>query len=46
MDDGHPLGIITVTDFVKHLNTILSDSENYKAELYLNLFDDYEHWIN
>jgi signal-transduction protein with cAMP-binding, CBS, and nucleotidyltransferase domain len=46
MDDGRPLGIITVTDFVKHLNTILSDSENYKAELYQNLFDDYEHWIN
>ena len=46
IDDGHPLGIITVTDFVKHLNTILSDSENYKAELYQNLFDDYEHWIN
>ncbi|TSA18535.1 MAG: CBS domain-containing protein [Nitrosopumilales archaeon] len=46
MDDGHPLGIITVTDFVKHLNTILSDSENYKAELYQNLFEDYEHWIN
>jgi CBS domain-containing protein len=46
MDDGHPLGIITVTDFVKHLNTILPNSENYKAELYQNLFDDYEHWIN
>ena len=46
MDDGRPLGIITVTDFVKHLNTILSDSGNYKAELYQNLFDDYEHWIN
>jgi len=46
MDDGRPLGIITVTDFVKHLNTIFTDSENYKAELYQNLFEDYEYWIN
>jgi len=46
IDDGLPLGIITVTDFVKHLNTILSDSENSKAELYQNLIDDYEYWDN
>jgi CBS domain-containing protein len=46
VDDGHPLGIITVTDFLKHLNTILLDSENYNTELYQNLFDDYQHWNN
>ncbi|MBI3622522.1 CBS domain-containing protein [Candidatus Pacearchaeota archaeon] len=46
IDDGQPLGIITVTDFVKHLNTILSDSENSKAELYQNLIDEYEYWDN
>lgn len=45
-DNNQPLGIITVTDFVKHFNTILSDSENYKAELYQNLLDDYEYWDN
>lgn len=45
-DNNQPLGIITVTDFVKHLNTILSGSENYKAELYQNLLEDYEYWDN
>ncbi len=46
MDNNQLLGIITVTDFVKHLNTILVDSENYKAELYQNLLEDYEYWDN
>lgn len=46
MDNGQPLGIITVTDFVKHLNSILPDSENSKAELYQNLMDEYEYWDN
>lgn len=46
IDNGQPLGIITVTDFVKHLNTILPDSENSKAELYQNLIDEYEYWDN
>ena len=46
MDNGQPLGIITVTDFVKHLNSILPDSENSKAELYQNLIDEYEYWDN
>jgi len=46
IDDGQPIGIITVTDFVKHLNTILSNSENSKSELYQNLIDEYEHWNN
>ena len=45
-DDGQPLGIITVTDFVKHLNTILPDSEASKTELYQNLIDEYEYWDN
>ena len=46
VDNEQPLGIITVTDFVKHLNTISSDSENYNSDLYQNLFDDYQHWNN
>jgi CBS domain-containing protein len=45
-DNERPLGIITVTDFVKHIHTILSDSEAYKTKLYENLFEDYEYWIN
>lgn len=45
-DDGQPLGIITVTDFVKHLNTILPDSDASKTELYQNLIDEYEYWDN
>ena len=45
-DGGQPIGIITVTDFVKHLNSILSDSENYNKNLYDNLFEEYEYWNN
>lgn len=46
VDDEQPLGIITVTDFVKHIHVILSDSEAHKSKLYENLFEDYEDWIN
>lgn len=45
-DGEQPIGIITVTDFVKHLNSILSDSENYNKNLYDNLFEEYEYWNN
>lgn len=44
VDGGQPVGIITVTDFVKHLNSILADSESYKKDLYDSLFDEYQHW--
>ena len=44
--DGHqPVGIITVTDFVKHLNSILEDFDDYKKDLYQSLIDEYDHWI-
>ena len=46
IDDGHPIGIITVTDFVKHLNTIWPDAETSRAELYQNLIDECEYWNN
>jgi CBS domain-containing protein len=42
-DNEQPVGIITVTDFAKHLNTIISGSENYNKEVYDNLFDEYEY---
>ena len=45
-DNQQLLGIITVTDFVKHLNTILSDSDDYKVRLYQDLFEEYEYWDN
>jgi len=43
-DGEQPIGIITVTDFVKHLNSILGNSESYKKDIYDNLFEEYEHW--
>ena len=45
-DNDQALGIITVTDFVKHLNTIVAETENYPKDLYENLFDEYEYWNN
>jgi signal-transduction protein with cAMP-binding, CBS, and nucleotidyltransferase domain len=43
--DGHqPIGIITVTDFVKHLNSILEDFDDYKKDLYQSLIEEYDHW--
>jgi signal-transduction protein with cAMP-binding, CBS, and nucleotidyltransferase domain len=45
-DNEQPLGIITVTDFVKHLSTILTDTEKYPKNLYENLFEEYEYWNN
>lgn len=46
MDSTQPLGIITVTDFVKHLHSMLSDYENYKQDLYQQLIEDWEHWMS
>ncbi len=43
-DDGQAVGIITVTDFVKNLNSIISDSGEYKKNIYENLFEEYEFW--
>lgn len=46
IDGGQPIGIITVTDFVKHLNTALPESTNSKPEIYQNLINEYEYWNN
>ena len=46
MDTDQPLGIITVTDFVKHLHDMLTDSENYNKNLYKQLIEDWEHWMS
>ena len=46
MDSDQSLGIITVTDFVKHLHGMLADSENYNRNLYQQLIEDWEHWMS
>lgn len=44
VDGRQPIGIITVTDFVKHLNSILEDFDDYKKDLYQSLIEEYDHW--
>jgi hypothetical protein len=44
MDLDQPLGIITVTDFVKHLHGMLADSEKYNQDLYQGLIEDWDYW--
>ena len=44
VDGQQPVGIITVTDFVKHLNSILEDFDDYKKDLYQSLVEEYVHW--
>lgn len=46
MNSDQALGIITVTDFVKHLHDMLADSENYNRNLYQQLIEDWEHWMS
>jgi len=45
IDMDQPLGIITVTDFVKHLHKMLADNEDYKQDIYQHLIKDWEHWM-
>ena len=44
MDMDQLLGIITVTDFVKHLHKMLANNEDYKQDIYQHLIEDLEHW--
>ncbi|WP_101476838.1 CBS domain-containing protein [Candidatus Nitrosotalea bavarica] len=46
MDSDQALGIITVTDFVKHMHEMLADSENYNKVLYQHLIEDWEYWMS
>lgn len=46
VDMDQPSGIITVTDFVKHLHKMLVDKEDYKHDTYQRLIEDWEHWIS
>lgn len=45
-DGKQALGIITVTDFVKHLHTMLSSSEDYNKDLYKDMIEDWEYWVS
>jgi len=38
------LGIITVTDFVKHFHSMLSLDKEYNKKLYQDLIEDWEYW--
>lgn len=44
VNNDQPLGIISVTDLLKHFGAITNDSDNYKKDLYENLFEEYEYW--
>lgn len=44
MDGSHPVGVITITDFLKHINTIVTDSAEYRKDLYESLFEEHEYW--
>jgi len=46
MDVDQPLGIITVTDFVKHLHKMLSDNVDYKQDIYKHMVEDWEYWMS
>lgn len=43
-DGKQTSGIIAVTDFVRHLHSMLSEESDYKKELYAGLFEDWEYW--
>ncbi len=43
-DGKQASGIIAITDFVKHLHSMLSEESNYRKELYDGLFEDWEYW--
>lgn len=40
------LGIITVSDFVKHLHSMLASDEDYNKDLYQGLVEDLEYWAS
>ncbi len=45
-DDKQALGIVTVTDFVKHLHSMLSSEEEYNKNLYKDMIEDWEYWAS
>lgn len=45
-DEKQVLGIITVTDFVKHLHAMLASEEEYDKNIYQDLIEDWEYWAS
>lgn len=45
-DDKQALGIITVTDFVKHLHSLLVAEGEYNRNLYHDMIEDWEYWAS
>lgn len=45
-DDKQALGIITVTDFVKHLHALLVSEGEYNKGLYQDMVEDWEYWAS
>lgn len=45
-DDKQVLGIITVTDFVKHLHSLLVSEMDYNRTLYKDMIEDWEYWAS
>ena len=45
-DGKQALGIVTVTDFVKHLYAMISSAEDYKKDFYKDLIEDWEYWAS
>ena len=44
LNDTETLGIITVTDFVKHFHSMLSSDKEYNKKIYQDLIEDWEYW--
>ncbi len=45
-DNHQAVGIVTVTDFVKHFHTMLSSEEKYDKNLYQDMIEDWEYWAS
>ncbi len=45
-DNKQALGIVTVTDFIKHLHSMLVSEEEYNKNLYKDMIEDWEYWAS
>lgn len=45
-DEKQALGIVTVTDFVKHLHSMLASDEEYNKNLFKDMIEDWEYWAS
>ncbi len=45
-DDAQALGIVTVTDFVKHFHALLEAEEGINTKAYQDMIEDWEYWAS